>query len=107
MMKRFLAGLVSLAMAASIFTFGYSSVSMAAENTATETAAVEITEAEAIQIAYTASKYSDKVIQYTKAWKASDNGKDVYKVEFYVGKARFGYTIDVATGEIIKKYVKD
>ena len=97
MMKRFVAGLAGIAMAASIFTFGFSNVSFAAEN------AAQKTEEEALKIAIDASKYSDKVVQYAKVWK--DDGSDVYKIEFYVGKARFNFHIDAATGEIVKREV--
>ena len=99
MMKRFVAGLAGIAMAASIFTFGSSNVSYAAEEAAAKTAD------EAIQIAIDASKYTDKVIKYTNVWEAEEDGTAIYKVEFYVGKARFSYHIDAATGEIIKKEV--
>ncbi len=96
MMKRFVAGLAGLVMAVSIFTFGFSTVSYAAEKT----------EDEVLQIAVEASKYSESVVQYSKVWKDTKDGKEVYKVEFYVGKARFNYTIDIETGKVIDKTVK-
>ena len=102
MMKKFFAVVLTLALVASINSFGFTSY---AASDATEE--IRITEDAALQIALDAAKYSDKVVKYEKVWKDTDNETEVYKVEFYVGKVAFSYTIDIATGEIIGRTVKD
>jgi uncharacterized membrane protein YkoI len=100
MIKKILSGVMAMAMAASIFTFGFAAQTFAAEEAA-------INEEAALQIALDASRYTDKVAQYEKVWKDTVDGKEVYKVVFYVGKAAFTYRIDAATGEIISNAIKD
>ena len=100
MFKKVLSGIMAMAMAASIFTFGFSAQTFAAEEAA-------INEEAAFQIALDASKYTEKVAKYEKVWKDTVDGKEVYKVIFYVGKVAFSYRIDAATGEILSSAIKD
>ena len=91
MMKRFLAGLVGMAMAASIFTFGFTTQSLASSSA--------ITEEGAIAIAVENAKFDN--VQNARAEKATVNGAEIFTVTFYVGKATVTYRIDAASGAVL------
>ena len=93
MVKRIMAAILTTAMAASIFTFNFTVQSFASE--------AALTEDSAIEIALKDSAYA-KDAKDAQAVQATENGAEIYKVTFYVGKAAITYRID-ASGNILGK----
>ena len=102
MMKKILASVVTLVMGISVFAFGVSNLSHAAEKTTQD-----ITVEKALEIAIKESGYSQKSIKYTKAWEDKNElGVKFYKVVVDVGMVEYGYQIDKA-GTVLKCDIKD
>ena len=97
MLKKITSAILATAMAASIFTFGFTTQSFASE--------AAITAESAITIALEDSKY-DKA-QDAKAVKATENGAEIYQVTFYVGKATITYRIDASTGAVLGRNINN
>ena len=97
MLRKITSAILATAMAASIFTFGFTNQSFASD--------AAITEEGAITIAVEDAKV-DKA-QDAKAEKVTENGAEVFHVTFYVGKAKITYCIDAASGAIKTRHMNN
>ena len=67
----------------------------AADNTA------GITEQDAIKAALEHAGLKENDLTSRHIEKDSENGKEIYEIEFYAGSSEYGYEIDAATGKIL------
>ena len=106
MMKKIITTVLAFALFLSICSVNTATIALASENNDVATI-VEITEADALQIALKDASFNETSIKYQKTWEDTVDGTAVYKVIFYVGPVEFIYQIDKGTGDIISKVVND
>ena len=64
-----------------------------------------ITEQQALQIALKDAKVAQNAISRTRIKRDRENGRNVFEVEFHVGRTEYNYDIDATTGAIVERDV--
>ena len=68
----------------------------------TKTNGTGITGQQALQIALKHAKVAQNTISRTKIKRDRENGRNVFEVEFHVGRTEYNYDIDAATGAVVE-----